>query len=76
MQKGTKEMTLMQFAAIQYTILTMCYEPNTRFGYVLQLFSLIMCIIYILAVEREYEKGKKKWLRSRRNLRKKNVRHY
>lgn len=69
-------MTLVQFAAIQFTVLTVCYEPKTRFGCVLQLFSLVMCIVYNLAVEREYEKGKKKWLRSRRNLRKRNARHY
>lgn len=69
-------MTLVQFAAIQFTILTVCYEANTSFEYVLQLFSLVMCVVYILAVEREYKKGKKKWLRSRKNLRKRNVRHY
>lgn len=69
-------MTLIQFTTIQFTILAMCYEPNTRFGYVLQLFFLIMYAVYTWAVTREYEKGKKKWLRSRRNLRKKNVRHY
>lgn len=69
-------MTLIQFAAIQFTILTVCYEANTRFGCVLRLFSLVMCIIYNLKAEREYEKGKKKWLRFQRNLRKRNVRHY
>ena len=32
-------MTLIQFAAIQFAILAVCYEPNTKFGCVLQLFS-------------------------------------